>query len=137
MTIPKKGRRSINVDGMIYYYKISFERSGRIIIQDADCRGGCLFVFPHTIMKPVHISDAIRFALSTGWLNDGAGDDCWLAFDTDVESRTLLEFIPNDDFRVATYSMNREMLAEADLSRYPDTRMWYERPIIPQNNNDD
>lgn len=103
MTIPKQGRRNITVDGTAYHYMVEFVRSGRMVIKHSSGRGSCLFVFPKTIMKPVHVADAIRFGLSKGWLPGITSSNCWIAFDADEQGRSLLEYIPSDDFRVITY----------------------------------
>src|SRR5262245_42601109 len=103
MTLPRRDRRSITVDGVKYHYKIDMERTGRAVIQNADSTGAFLFVYPFTIMKPSHVADAIRFAGSCGWTPTRKGDACWLAFDADTEGWSCFEHIPNDDFRVVSY----------------------------------
>jgi hypothetical protein len=133
MTIPKKGRRRIIVDGAEYYYSTAFERSGRIVIQHGSGRGACLFIFPHSIMKPSHVAEAIRFGLFKGWTPSISPDDCWLAFDVDVNGESLLEFIPNNDFRVVTFPTLGQLPEGADMSEYPDTRNWWNRPVRPEN----
>ncbi len=130
MAIPTKGRRTITVDGVEFHYKINFERSERAVIQDASGCGAFLFVFPFAIMKPVHVTDAIRFGLSKGWLHGQTGKDCWLAFNVDSDGKSLFEFIPNDDLRVVTYRTRGELPENLDKSHYPDSRKWYERPIV-------
>jgi hypothetical protein len=67
MAIPRKGRRLITVDSVMYHFLVAFERSERVVIQNANGLGSFLFVFPFAIMKPSHLSAAIRFALSRGW----------------------------------------------------------------------
>ncbi|PQO45774.1 hypothetical protein C5Y93_12670 [Blastopirellula marina] len=133
MTIPKKGRRTIVVDDVAFHYKVSVERAERIVIQLATGSGVCLFILPHSIMKPSHIADATRFALSRGCLPGENSDDCWLAFDAGSKGGSLLEFIPNDDFRVVTYATCGRLNADLDSTKCADRRRWYERPIKPDN----
>lgn len=133
MTISKKGRRCIIVDGAEYHYTTDFERSERVVIQHGCGRGACLFIFPHSIMKPSHVADAIRFGLLKGWTPSISADDCWLAFDVDGNGGTLLEFIPKGDFRVVTYPTLGKLPSNSDMSKYPDTRRWWEREIRPEN----
>lgn len=133
MTIPKRLRRSITVDATSYHYLETFERSERIVIQHDSGRGACLFVFPHAIMKPTHIADAIRFGISKGWSPGKHSEACSLAFDRDSHDSSLLEFIPNDDFRVVTYATKGELPVGSDASRYPDTRKWYQREVRREN----
>ncbi|MCE9553148.1 MAG: hypothetical protein K8T91_07190 [Planctomycetes bacterium] len=127
MTLPKNGRRSITVDGAEFHYMIAFERSERAVIQHASGRGACLFVFPHAIMKPSHVAEAIRFGISKGWTPNHQGDDCWIAFDINAQDGPLFEHIAPDDYRVVTYSTNGRIPEGIDPSRFPDTRKWYER----------
>jgi hypothetical protein len=127
MTLPRKGRRSITVDDVDYHYKIAFERSERAVIQNADGTGAFLFVFPFAIMKPANVADAIRFAISCEWTPERNGDACWLAFDADTDGRSHFEHIPNDDFRVVTYSSHGRIPDNMDTSQFDDTRPWYHR----------
>ena len=128
MTIPRKGRRSITVDADDYHYKIAFECSERAVIQLAGGSGPCLFVLPFSIMKPSHVADAIRFAVSCGWLSTHDANDCWLAFDADGDDHAHFEHIPNDDFRVVTYPTHGRIPEDMDASQFEDTRPWYQRP---------
>lgn len=132
MTIPKRGRRTITVDDVAFHFKASFERAERIVIQHASGRGACLFIFPHAVMTPTHIADAIRFAITKGWPPGTKGADCWLAFDVDSTGKSLLEFIPADDFRVVAYPTGGTLPGDFDASQFPDQRRWYERPIDPE-----
>jgi len=81
-------------------------------------------------MQPGHVPDAIRFGIARGWVPGASGDDCWLAFDLDEKQQPLFEFIPRDDFRVATYPTLRKIPKELSESRFPDTRKWHERDVI-------
>ena len=131
MTIPKKGRSDITVDGTHYHFKIAFNRSERVVIQHASGHGACLFVFPHAIMKPSHVADAIRFGLSRGWPPGKTSEDHWIAFDLDVHEKAVFEFIPTDDFRVVTYATHGELPNGVDGKTFADTRMWWDREINP------
>lgn len=128
MSIPRKGRRSLTVDTVEYHYKIALERSERAVVQLADGSGPCLFVFPFAIMKPSHVADAVRFAISCGWTPTHGANDCWLAFDVDGEDHSLFEYIPNNDFRVVTFPTNGRIPKSMDASQFEDTRPWYHRP---------
>ncbi|CAN0285937.1 unnamed protein product [Ectocarpus sp. 4 AP-2014] len=133
MALPKKRRRTTTVDGTTYHYCIRLNESGRGVIQHGNGNGACLFIFPHAIMQPKHVADAIRFGIERGWKPGVSGDDVWLAFDSDADNNSLLEFIPSDDFRVITYNTNGELQEKFDSTRFPDTRKWYERKISPDN----
>jgi hypothetical protein len=128
MTIPRKGRRSINVDAVDYHYAIPFERSERAMIQLATGQGSFLFVFPFAIMKPSHVADAIRFGLACGWNPNETGSSCWVVFDVDNEQHSHFEHLTNDDFRVVTYSTNGKLPANRNESEFDDRRPWYNRP---------
>ena len=128
MALPRKGRRSITVDDARYHYKIALERSGRAVIQNADGDGAFLFVFPFAIMKPSHVADAVRFAITCGWTPTRSGTPCWLAFDADADDHSHFEHIPNDDFRVITYPTQGRIPDNMDASQFSDTRPWYHRP---------
>lgn len=127
MTIPQKGRRSINVDSEVYHYAISFERSERAVIQMANGQGSFLFVFPFAIMKPSHVADAIRFGISNGWKPQQTGKNVWLVFDVDDDGRPHFELLQNDDFRVVTYSAKGKLPANVDETQFSDQRPWYNR----------
>jgi hypothetical protein len=131
MTLPKKERRTIEVDGVTYHYRIRLHKSERAVIQHSVGQGACLFVFPHSIMRPKHVADTIRFAIKRGWKPGKTGEDFWFAFDSNDDGETLLESIPNDDFRVATYNTMGEMPENDDRAQYADTRKWYDREIVP------
>lgn len=135
MTLPKKKRRHIEVDGVTYHYLVRFEKSERAVIQLDSGRGACLFVFPHSIMQPKHVADSIRFGIQMGWNPELAGNDVWLAFDCGSDNESLLEYIPKDDFRVVTYHTHGELPKNADATRFADTRKWYDRKILPDNLN--
>jgi len=128
MTLPRRDRRSITVDGVKYHYKIDMERSERAVIQNATGTGAFVFVFPFGIMKPSHVADAIRFATSCGRTPTPGGDACWLAFDADAEDRSHFEHIPGDDFRVVSYASKGSIPDHMDASHFDDTRPWYRRP---------
>jgi hypothetical protein len=128
MAIPKRGRRTIAVDGVEYYYKVAFDRSERAVIQSAYGTGACLFVFPFAAMKPRHVADAVHFAMSCGWEPLQNGEAHWLAFDVDADDRSYFEHIPNDDFRVLTYPLRGRISEDIDNSQFDDTRPWYLRP---------
>jgi hypothetical protein len=128
MAIPRKGRRSITVDSVIYHYLVAFERSERVVIQNANGLGSFLFVFPFAIMKPTHVGAAILYGLSRGWEVNGTGHDCWLVFDVDADDRLHFEHLPRDDFRVMTYSSKGKLPANVDEAQFRDTRPWYNRP---------
>lgn len=128
MTIPRKGRRSITVDSVTYHYLAAFGRSERVVIQNASGAGSFLFVFSFAIMKPSHIATAVRFGLSRGWTVAESGHDCWLVFDVDADDRSHFEHLPNDDFRVMTYSSNGKLPANVDVAQFSDTRPWHNRP---------
>jgi hypothetical protein len=133
MAIPRTGRRSITVDGADYHYKINFDRSERAVIQSACGFGACLFVFPFAVMKPSHVAEAIRFAISCGWVPEKKGDDCWLAFDVDNQDRSCFEYVSNDDFRVVTYPSHGKIPEKMDTSQFTDTRPWHQRPSPSHN----
>ena len=60
MTLPKKNRRKIVVEGDTYYYVVRFDRSERAVIQLANSAGALLFVLPFAILKPKHIVGIIK-----------------------------------------------------------------------------
>jgi hypothetical protein len=128
MTLPRKGRRSITVDGRAYHYQIAIERSERVVVQSADGKGAFLFVLPFALVKPSHVANAIRFAFSRGWTPTQNGEACWLAFDVDAENCSHFEHILGDDFRVVTYSTKGLVPDGVDASQFSDTRPWYRRP---------
>ena len=128
MAIPRKGRRSITVDSVMYHYLVDSERSERVVIQNANGLGPFLFVFPFAIMKPSHLAAAIRFGLSHGWKVAESGHDCWLVFDVDADDQSHFEHLPSDDFRVVTYSSKGKLPANVDEAQFSDTRPWYNRP---------
>jgi hypothetical protein len=128
MAIPRKGRRSITVDSVMYHYLVAFERSERVVIQNANGLGSFLFVFPFAIMKPSHLSAAIRFALSRGWNVTESGHNCWLVFDVDAKDQSYFEHLPSDDFRVVTYSSKGKVPTHVGHAQFSDTRPWYNRP---------
>lgn len=128
MAIPRKGRRSITVDSVTFHYLIAVERSERVVIQSANRPSAFLFVFPFAIMKPSHVADAIRFALSRDWNPIQAGCNCWLVFDVDANDQSHFEYVPSADFRVVTYPSKGKLPANIDASQFNDTRPWYSRP---------
>jgi hypothetical protein len=129
MALPRKGRRAITVDSIEYHYMVTFQRSERAVIQLATGTGPCLFVFPFAILKPSHVADAIRFAITRGWSPAKDGEaDCWLAFDVDAEDQSYFEHIPNDDFRVVSYPFKGQVPSHLDATQFTDTRPWYNRP---------
>jgi hypothetical protein len=130
MTIPRKLRRTIKVDGVNFHYSTSFaiERSERMVIQVADGAKTSLFIFPFAILKPSHIANAIRFAMARGWAPTQRSENVWLAFDVNAAGESQFELIPNNDFRVVTYPTQGEPSAGLDLSKFSDTRPWYHRP---------
>ena len=133
MTLPKKERRTIEVDGVTYHYRIRLHKSERAVIQQSNGQGACLFVFPHSTMRPKHVADTIRYAIQRGWKPGTTGSDFWFAFDSNQDDETLLEYIPNDDFRVATYNTMGELPENTDAGQYPDTRKWYDRELSSDN----
>ncbi len=128
MTIPRKGRRQVTVDLVDYVYLIPFERSARVVIQSVGFCGAILFVLPFSIMKPSHVANAIRFGRSCGWVPEKKGSDVWLVFDVDSEGRSHFEFVPNNDFRVPTFSTNGKLPGGMEQSDFDDVRPWYLRP---------
>ena len=133
MALPKKKRRTISVDGIEFHYLIRMDKSERAVIQHGNGTGATLFVFPHAIMTPKHVADAIRFAVQRGWTPGQSGQDIWLAFDADETGDSLLQYIPLDDFLVVSYNTMGELPKNADVKKYPDTRKWYERKVTPDN----
>lgn len=129
MTLPRKHRRSIEVDGTRYHYCIRFSRSERAVIQHANGEGACLFVFPHTTMKPKQIADAIRFGIDRGWNPGQPGSNVWVAFDLSSAGETMLEFIPDNDFRVVTYNTSGVIPESIEPDQFSDTRKWHQRSI--------
>lgn len=127
MTIPRKGRRTISVDDVDYHYKVSFARSERIVIRRSDGAGKCLFLLPFAIMKPAHIATAIRFARFHGWQSDTDRLPCWLVGDLDSNGTPVFERLDNADFRVVSFTTNGKLPQNVDLSRFTDTRPWYQR----------
>ena len=71
MTLPKKNRRDIVVDGHDYHWQFNpFRLWGNdsfVCVQDASGRGALLKMQWLGIALPKHIELAIRFALSNGW----------------------------------------------------------------------
>lgn len=134
MSIPKRGRRSITVDGAKYHYMVHFERSERAVIQNAHACGAFLFVFPFAIMKPSHVADAIRYAISCGWVSSRKGEEYWLAFGVDADGGSHFEHIPNQDFRATSYRSKGRLPADMDASQFDDIRPWYSRPSPAANN---
>ena len=128
VTIPSKGRRSISVDDVDYYYMVAFERSDRAVVQRIDKVGKSLFVLPFSIMKPSHVADAIRFSKRFDSQEERNATDCWLVFDVDVKGNSHFEHVRNDDFRVVTHSTGGKLPAKFDESKFDDTRPWYSRP---------
>lgn len=80
MTLPKKGRRSIHVDGDDFHWVVQFDRSGHVIIQHASGRGSCVVIEPLDIMQPSHVAAALRFAIASGWSPGDSGANVWLGF---------------------------------------------------------
>jgi hypothetical protein len=87
------------------------------------------------IMHPRHVADSIRFGIQNGWKPGEAGNDFWLAFDCGSDNESLLEYVPNNDFRVVTYHTHGELPKNADATQFADTRKWYDRKIVPDNVN--
>jgi len=71
MTLPKKGRRNITVDGLQYHWGFDpfrlFGNDSFICVQDATGHGPLLKIQWVGIALPSHIESAIRFALGHGW----------------------------------------------------------------------
>ena len=71
MTLPKKNRRNIVVDGHAYHWKFDpFRLWGNdsfICVQDATGHGPLLRMQWVGIALPNHIESAIRYSLSNGW----------------------------------------------------------------------
>ena len=76
MTLPKKNRRNIVVDGHEYHWQFNpFRLWGNdsfICVQDASGRGPLLKMQWVGIALPNHIESAIRFAQAKGWQPEGA-----------------------------------------------------------------
>lgn len=130
MTLPKKGRRSICVDAVEYFYIVSFRRSDRAVIQSADGNGSFIFVLPFAILGPKHIATIIQLARNRGWNSDA--ENCWVVFDINDNDEVCLEWLANDDFRVVTYN-TRGALEESEETGFQDTRQWFlrDRPTQP------
>lgn len=75
MTLPKKNRRDIVVDGHTYHWQFDpFRLCGNdsfVCVQDASGRGPLLKMQWVGIALPNHIEAAIRFAHANGWRHDG------------------------------------------------------------------
>lgn len=127
MTLPKRGRRSIDVDGTVYHYVVAYHRSERAVIRRADNSGKSLFVFPFAILKPSNVADAIREARKHDWESRENTSDCWLVFDSDEEGNSHFEFLPLDDYRVVTYPTKGKLPEGTDAAGYDDIRPWYLR----------
>jgi hypothetical protein len=84
MTIPKKKRRTINVDGVDYHWVIgkrSDHRQPRATVQPSSGLGAKLFIDPIGVLEPSDIATAIRFAFAHGWNPGSSRLDIYLGFD--------------------------------------------------------
>jgi hypothetical protein len=95
MTLPRKGRRSITVDGDVYHWVVRFERSGHVVIQHSTGQGPCLIVEPLDVMEPRHIADAVRFAIGKGWMPQGPQPNFWMGFNNDANQPRYEQILPN------------------------------------------
>ena len=75
MTLPKKNRRNIVVDGHKYHWQFDpFRLWGNdsfVCVQDASGRGPLLKMQWVGIALPKHVESAIQFAQKNGWKPDG------------------------------------------------------------------
>lgn len=77
LTLPKKNRRDIVVDGHSYHWQFHPLRlQGKdsfICVQDASGRGPLLKIQWLGIALPNHVETAIRYAIKNGWVSSGTG----------------------------------------------------------------
>lgn len=107
MTLPRKGRTAITVDGELYHYRVRLNESGRGVIQHGSGRGPCLFIlfpWPAAIMLPSHVADTIRFAIGNGWIHGDSTCNQWIAFRTDDHGCSNLRRLSIDDPLVVAYN---------------------------------
>jgi hypothetical protein len=92
MTLPKKNRRNIVVDGHAYHWQFDpFRLWGNdsfVCVQDATGRGPLLKMQWVGIALPKHIEAAIRFAKLNGWRPDGA-NICEIGADSNFDPVTF------------------------------------------------
>jgi hypothetical protein len=92
MTLPKRNRRNIVVDGHAYHWQFDpFRLWGNdsfVCVQDATGRGPLLKMQWVGIALPKHIEAAIRFATLNGWRRDGA-NNCEIGADSNCDPATF------------------------------------------------
>lgn len=80
MTMPKKSRRSICVDGESFHWVERVMQFGHLTIQHASGAGSCLIVLPLDIMLPAEMADGIRYAKRSGWQPRTPDANVWIGF---------------------------------------------------------
>lgn len=101
MTLPKKGRRKICVDGAEYHWIVGtrFEhRRGTATVQLATGIGARLIVDTNGNLLPSHIENAIRFALANDWNPNANGNELIIGCGPDDNPPTYV-VMPNLDTR--------------------------------------
>ncbi len=84
MTLPKKNRRDLSVDGVDFHWTIGSRddhRRGTATVQHASGTGAKLIIDPLGAVRPDDVAGAIRFAVSHGWNPTDAGPNFWIGFD--------------------------------------------------------
>jgi hypothetical protein len=89
MTLPRKGKRRITVEGDVYVWYLSkrFEHHNRWMVIQKDGVGGqllCVDPYHHDLpIGPKGISHAIEFALTHGWVPDDKNKPMRLKYNGD------------------------------------------------------
>ena len=95
MTIPKRNRRSISVDGIDYHWTIGTKdehRRGTATVQHASGSGAKLIIDPIGTLLPGDVECAIRLAIKSGWRPQESGSAFWIGFSDELtgDSRFVL-----------------------------------------------
>lgn len=112
MTLPKKNRRNIVVDGHRYHWQFDpfrlWGNDSYVCVQDASGHGPLLKMQWVGIALPKHIEAAIRFALESGWAPDG---DSSLEIGADSNSKSV-------SFRIKPDGADRYWFYDAFYGEY-------------------
>lgn len=103
MTVPKKKRCEIEVDGNAYYWtrasKSGRTENGWCTVQSGDGRGSLLRIDLYGIPTPVDIAEGIRFAIIHGWCPSQSGASFHLGFtNIRLDNRFVLRQADSPDF---------------------------------------
>ncbi len=81
MTLPKKSRKVIVVDGVTFHWtRGKIPENMWVTVQHGSGHGSLLRIDLYGVPLPNDIADGIRFALRSGWVPESAGEMFYLGF---------------------------------------------------------